>query len=81
MEWQERAKELVEAHWSYHDILIPIFLDKDPVKYRQAKAYWGEWYKAIGIHFYKHAIEDIKDGVIKIDARGDSDPDNEPGED
>ena len=66
MDWKERAKQLVEEHWAYHDILIPIFLQEDPKKFYQAKRLWGEWYKAIGLHFYKHAIEDIKEGIISI---------------
>ena len=64
--WEERAKQLVEDHWAYHDILIPIFLQEDPKRFYQAKRLWGKWYKAIGLHFYKHAIEDIKEGIISI---------------
>ena len=66
MDWKKRAKELVDAHWEYHDVLIPIFLT-DPQKYYEAKKYWGKWYKAIGIHFYKHAVEDVEAGVISVD--------------
>ena len=73
MDWKERAKQLVEEHWAYHDILIPIFLQEDPKKFYQAKKLWGEWYKAIGLHFYKHAIEDIKEGIISIQEATDVD--------
>ena len=69
IDWKDRAKQLVDQHWEYHDIILPIFTDTSSEKFWLAKKFWGEWYKQIGIHFYKHAIEDIKDGKIEIETK------------
>ena len=65
--WINRAQELVDAHWDYHDVIIPVFVPNDHKKCQQMMNSWGKWYKEIGLHFYKHAIEDIQAGVIDID--------------
>jgi len=62
MIWKERAKKLLDDHWKYHEILIPIVATATSKDIEQL----GEWYKQIGFHFYKHAIEDISDGVLDI---------------
>lgn len=70
MDWKERAEELVDQHWNYHDVIIPIFMEDNASRYHknhQASQIWGNWYKEIGKHFYKHAIADLKAGIIEIE--------------
>jgi len=61
MNWEERGKKLVENHWDYHEILLdvisPMRKDRENLKML---------YLEIGKHFYKHAIEDVREGKIKI---------------
>lgn len=70
MSWNEktkaRAKELIDQHWKYHDVLLAaILIDEDPEIIQKGKK-WGELYKQIGIHFYKHAIEDMEEERLQF---------------
>ena len=64
MNWQERAKELSEAHWEYHLIINDLtYMRKDD---NHCLSGFHSWYKAIFQHGYKHAIEDIQQGKITV---------------
>lgn len=63
--WKQRAQELVDQHWDYHEVLIPLFeSNNEPETTREQ---WGAWYKEVGKHFYKHAIEDVKAGIVDLE--------------
>lgn len=51
--WEDRANRLLEDHWKYHAILLNVVCI-------EAQEELKAWYKAVGFHFYKHAIEDIR---------------------
>jgi hypothetical protein len=66
MDWKDRAEQLVSDHWDYHDKILPIFMPSTLHEFFAIRANWGIWYKEIGKHFYKHAIEDVKAGKIEF---------------
>jgi len=57
--WEDRANQLLKDHWEYHKILLAV-VDSE-FEYKEIETL----YKAIGFHFYKHAVEDI--GALKDD--------------
>ena len=61
MKWQERARQLAEEHWGYHET-IPLYLHNSPNGHL-----FGNWYQSIFQHGYKHAIEDVKEGVVEVE--------------
>jgi len=65
MNWEKRANQLVNEHWKYHDIMLPVFI-ADYDERQKIRDEWREWYKALALHFYKHAVEDIEAGVIQV---------------
>ncbi len=60
---KERGKELAEAHWGYHEVMLKAIAPT------ALSGSMGDWYKAIAIHFYMHGIEDSKkeDYTVKQD--------------
>lgn len=68
MTWQNRAKQLAADHWDYHDIMVPVFI-ADFRERQKVREDWSEWYKAIALHFYKHAVEDIEAGIIEVNRK------------
>ena len=73
MDWKDRAKQLVDEHWGYVSGVVSSathkeLIDADNIAFQ--KMYLDEiefHFKTSGVHFYKHCLEDIKAGIIKID--------------
>ena len=60
--FERRAKELVDAHWNYIENLLRVHGEKEDVIKKI-----GFHYKTSGIHFYKHAIEDLQETTNKYE--------------